>query len=72
VSRGTPFNISNALSFKGTCRGEPFLVIGRKAVFLPKSICSQRNPSISPRLFAVSMARTTIGQRYQDLDFSGA
>ena len=68
----TPFNLSTASSLNGTHLDEPFLVVGKKAAFLLKSICSQRNPSISPRLIAVSTARTTIGQRYHDLDFSAA
>jgi cytochrome bd-type quinol oxidase subunit 2 len=72
VPSDTPFNLSTASSLNGTHLDEPFLVVGKKAAFLLKSICSQRNPSISPRLIAVSTARTTIGQRYHDLDFSAA
>jgi len=50
-----------ASSLNGTHLDEPFLVMGKKTVFWARSICSQRKPSISPRLIAVSIAKTMIG-----------
>ena len=70
--KGRSSNLDAALKFEtasslnGTYLDEPFFVMGRNAVFWSKSICVQRNPSILPRLIAVSMAKITIGQRYHD------
>ena len=56
--------VSSSAAFvdKGTSLELPFLVSGRKAIRLSRSTCSQRSPSISPRLIPVSMAKTMTGQ----------
>ena len=58
------WRIEIALEESGTSLLLPFLVSGRKAVRRFRSILSQDNPSISPRLIPVSMAKTTIGQMW--------
>ena len=72
LSLETAVSVVTALSLNGTHLDEPFLVMGRKIVFLSRSMCSQRNPGISPRRIAVFIARANTGQRYQDRDFSAA
>ena len=50
-------NFETASSLNGTHLDEPFFVMGRNAVFRSKSMCSQRNPSISPRIFCIIKRR---------------
>ena len=59
VSLGDLDSFATASSLSGTHLDEPFLVMGKKAVLLSRSMCSQRNPSISPRLDGVEFDRLT-------------
>jgi hypothetical protein len=62
VFLGALDSAANASAFKVTHLDDPFLVVGKKAVLLSRSICFQSNHSISPRLVAVFIVKTITGQ----------